>query len=311
MIKSKRFFTLLILVLAAGLLIYVYSSRKSTFSSAKENFALSNSQIDFIQIVNTSDSLTIQFQNNEWLINNQQIREDALNLLVESMKRLESIAPASKSDLDRIEALFKTEATSVKLMNLNRLIKNYYVVFDSVSNRSYLKLNKNDYPVAIKAMGFNYSDLTLLFSTNKAYWAKNIIFDFTKTKPSEIQILFPNQEKVHIGKTEGEYTIKNKTSNPIQIDIAKLNRYINFYGLLTYKSMVNPGSVNLSDENFIADLILSTDMDTIKLTLHKKYKNNGELDFNNLYCTFSNKTGLIEYINIDPLMQDLNYFLKK
>lgn len=240
--------TLLVLI---GLAVYVSNlDSTSTISGELSDFAIEDtSSITKIFLADKNNqTITLDKTQNGWLVNNSfKAREDIMQVLLETIKKIKVRAPVSRSSFENIVKSIASNSVKVEIyQGSKKPSKVYYVGGPNQDHTgTYMLLEGSNVPFLMHIEGFR-GYITPRYFTNINEWRTNAIFTLKPNQIQSIQLEFPkeNEKSWIINKTESNklgFEIKYlQSAKPFEsVDTAYLARYIKRF------EMVNPIKVFL------------------------------------------------------------------
>jgi hypothetical protein len=317
---KKIILTILFVLLAVLALYFTFYRNGTTLNKSEKLFALNNpKETDRINISNSHENITLVRVNNHWSIDNREIRQDLINTLLGVSEGLDAISPVSHDQYDSI--LKKLDnGIIIKFYHKNRIIKALKICKSNNSIYGILDNSKNPYRLSLR--GFPDIDLTKIYSASKEHWMINILFDFDPSNIKSIHLEYsikPERgfqiEKMNDGQL---YLSKNGHFSPLQnTDPEILTEYLGFYNDIKYYQLDDSTKIKIElDEKQkpLFHLKLNGVNDTItEIWGYNKPKTESDsTDPYEFYAKCREKgIILLKYNDFDPILVDLDYFLKK
>ena len=332
--KKNRIYLILVIVLAIIAIFIYFSQSKSTYKKELRDFAVADTaSIDKIFLVDKENyEVLLERNDGSWTLNGKyQARQDFVNLLLKTIKRVYVKAPVAKSGMEYIIKNLSTKSTKIEIYQNGELTKTYFIGGPTQDQHGTFMLLKNSSkPFVVSIPGFR-GYLSTRYNTNYYQWRSQVIF--INKYPDIKSITINNIEKP----TQSFKILKSPENN---LELVSLNdkKIIPTFDTLALKTFVahfknvsfdkfleNTDEVRVKDSvlaaqpmaEFIVENIYN-DKITLKTYRRPNYRgltnDEGEeypydLDF--LYgITQTNELVLVQYYVIDPLYKELSDFRK-
>lgn len=270
--------TLIILVVLAGLAIYVYTQQGSgTIRQELSDFAVADTaSIDKIFLANKDgDQILLDRTNGEWTLNGEfKPRKDLLKVLLETIAKVEVKAPVAKSAHNNIVRQLAGRSTKVEIYTNGKLHKVYFVGGSTKENLgTYMLLDDSSVPFITHIAGFP-GYLTPRYTTVLTDWRDTEIFAQSLATISQVAMHYyelPAQSFIINRNGSNQYQVLiGEEKNPIDdLDSIEVRRYLLNFKNLRYEAIdVRP---NIAKDSVFAGMpffsLSLTDTDGKKTTL--------------------------------------------
>ncbi len=327
--------TLLVLI---GLALYVSNSdSSSTISGELSNFAVEDtSSITKIFLADKNNqAITLDKTQNGWMVNGTfQAREDIMQVLLETIKKIKVRSPVSRSSFENIVKSIASNSVKVEIyQGGDKPSKVYYVGGPNQDHTgTYMLLEGSNVPFLMHIEGFR-GYITPRYFTNINEWRTNAIFALPPQQIQSIQLDFPKEptKSWKINKSESNslgFEINYLQTGKLfsAIDTGYLARYIKRYEMVYFE-----GFEETKTQNYIDSIIdttpeqIYTVTDTqgnsteIKVYLKPVKKGSEDYDGNPIDCDLDRLYGylnnkdfvVIQHVIFDPLEKRPEDFLKR
>ncbi|MFO7656009.1 MAG: hypothetical protein R6W78_03000 [Bacteroidales bacterium] len=325
--KLSRLLLAVLAILAATAIILFFSKNSGTIHSSEKEFALKNpGEADRILIrYDTAEILLIKTDAG-WQLNNlYTAKNEAVELLLNSLQRLEAISPVPKNYQAIAAKKLENTGIHLEIYSKGRLSRSFYVDFDTSEVAGSIILNQNSKtPFFIRLKGYQGRNITGVFSTEINYWRDNILFGY---RPEEIaavainyltgnrksfKILYHHNSLPQIIDAANNQVVKDP-------DINNAGEYLYFFSNIKYKRLPPDTSVKINNDMLFADItIKKRTNEEMTVYLYRKLTDVDKqdkkiLDLNNCYAIINNEKEpvILRYYDIDPILSDLDDFIKK
>ena len=309
----------LLLALSAYLLL---SRRSGSYSSSKIEFAVQDTgNIELIRISRQGNTLELSKAGASWKVNGGQAREEAIRGLSVLISRIEVEAPVSNAIEERILAGFSERSTEILIGMRDGRDKSYRVYYDSETGSTFMMGKDSDAAFRVRLRGYQQPNLEELYVSDPAYWRENIIFQFIPRDISAITVLdkLEPDRSFHLVKDDEEEfkiargVIPREWSIP---DKESLSQYLGYFRDVRFEAYGDPiGDSVFYREKPDYEIRLEGgkgEQHTLELFPIYPIATGGEkqVDFNRLFGRIGSLDNwiLIKYVQIDPLLQEFEYF---
>ncbi len=309
----------LLLALSAYLLL---SRRSGSYSPSNIGFALEDTgNIEMLRISRHGETLELSRAGESWKVNGGSARQEAIRGLYVLISRIEVEAPVSNAIEERILAGFRDESAEILIGIREGPDKSYRVYYDSISGSTYMMAKDSFTAFRVRLRGYQQSNLAELFVSDPAYWRENIIFQFHPSRISTITVLhkLEPERSFHLAKNDkGEFEIAGgiipgEWSAP---KVESLRQYLGYFREVRFEAYADPSGESLffrEEPDYVINLEgLLGEQHTLELFPIYQITTGGEkrVDINRLFGRIGSIDNwiLIKYVQIDPLLQDFEYF---
>lgn len=327
--KKMRIYLLLVIVLAAVAVYFFLGRRTGTYAPSEHEFAVRDThKLVSVTIGQAGNELILRKVKGQWRVNGSPARKEAIRGLYVLVSRLEAGPPVSKSMETRImQGLEETsggetgESRRVRIGLEGGREKSYRVFYDSLSGSTYMKLEGAGQAFKVRIRGYRYNNLAELFPADPRHWRDNLLY---RCMPSEIQSVsllnrIRPEASFHLARdAAGNFEIARgevpRKWVPAQEE--SLVQYLGYFEDVRFDSYLDPESDTLhhvQDPDYTLVIMLGSG-EKIKLELYPVFftdeKGQKKTDLNHLYAHLGGEDEwvVIKYVQIDPLLQDFEYF---
>src|SRR5688572_10397989 len=232
--RSRNTLLLLVFLLLAGFAAYYFLNKnnsKSTLDSEETSFAIADTaSVDkiFISTKSGVNNTLTRKPGNKWVINDRyEARKDLVNMLLETMKRMEVKRPADK--LSRNSAIRDIAAMGrkVEVYQNGELAKTFYVGQTTDEHMgTYFIMEGSEEPYVLHMPGF-VGFITNRFDVEEAQWRSVPVFRSSAATITKLEISYPQ-------KPEGNFSIEKvgdqfKVSGVAAADQENVKAYLDTY----------------------------------------------------------------------------------
>jgi hypothetical protein len=345
--KKKRLILLLTIVLLIVAAYFIFSPTNSTLS--EKDFAIEDTSIVtkiFLTDKQNNSVLLVKNTPGDWTINDSiPARNDGINVLLKTMKRLEVKEPVSKTARENVmsrlasvgvkveiyQTVYRIDIFGLELFPHEKLVKTYYVG-DQTQNMmgTYMALDDAEQPYIMYIPGFN-GFLSSRYSTLLNDWRDHTMFCTTLVNIQSVNLEFPSEpeESYKVENTgNATFTLTSVADNKqvADYDTIKLLDFLSAFRDIKYEAIITNEDLHNKDSILATTpfhVLTLTDISgnvTIIKTFHKK-ANEGEVeldgtptlyDKDRLYAWFNDGKdfALIQFYVFDSVLRPLSYFLK-
>lgn len=317
----------MLILLALTAAYFIISNDNGTLSKRGRNFKLiDTSGIEKIILKEKSDSLAIIKTNTSWRTQNDvQIKESGINKLFQILTTLKTGAPVSRERKEEIITNIKNSGIQIKIVIRGRLKKNMLACYDTAGyhNRTVMMMKGAEEPYEVYVPGF-HGNLAAYFQPNPDYWIKKQLLAYDYKDIFAIAVKYfddtANSYKI-IKKEHNKFELKTPTDKKLT-DISLFKSQAYFYQFNNIPFVEIP---NLPDKHkqaifsrlpFAVIAVTQTDKTIERYKIFRvqnKPSQSPKYDPHRVYVRKNNENKLFtaKYLEIDPLLKEISYFLDK
>ena len=279
-----------------------------------------------------SNQVLLERKQGFWTVNNNHaVRKDAIDVLLETMYRLEIKTPVAKKNKDYVIKSLSTDHIKVEIYeDDNDLVKTYYVGGSTPNKEgTYMILEESSMPFIMHIRGFS-GFLTSRYFTDETIWRDQKIFRYNFNDIASVELKdFKNENNsfkiLNLG--DNQYQLQDKDKKIIEnVDIISLKSYVASFKNINFEAVAHKLTTEKRDSilssNPIYDLSVVNKKGEKKSMKAFVRQNIGSLldenakpyehDINRLYGHLegSEEIFIIQYFVFDPLFIKLNDFKK-
>ena len=250
--RSRNTLLLVVLLVLIGAAAYFFmnkGSEKSTLDSKETAFAVKDTaSVDKIFISTKSGvSNTLSRQpNGRWLINNKyEARQDKINVLLETMYRMQVKRPADKASRNLAIRDFATLGRKVEVYQHGKLAKVFYVGQTTDDDLgTYFIMEGSENPYVLHIPGFN-GFLNTRFDIAEDNWRSVPVFRSNSQGIKELKVEYVNdpQASFTVNNNNGQYTV----SGLKEVDQENVKAYLDNYVFINGQFFLPNPQNKLSD----------------------------------------------------------------
>jgi hypothetical protein len=326
----------ILLVLAGGTLWFYTRSGGSTIKKELSDFAVEDTaaidKIFMADKANKTITLERRESGNGWTLNgNYKARQDAVNNLLFTIKKLKVRSPVSKAGYETVIKNMAGNSTKIEIyQGKNKPVKVYYVGGSSPDHMgSFMLLEGSSVPFVMHLEG-HYGFLHNRYFTNENEWRHRGIFEYEPHQIASITLEYPEYPEKSWELSiddNAEVSLKHLASGEFvkNIDTVKIAKYIALYQLVHYDQLVETKSTTFKDsvvatvprQRYTVKDVLGFSK-TVNVYI-KEIEGGGEdldgnpitIDMDRLYAYIDNNTfATVQYIIFDPLKKEIKDFVK-
>lgn len=263
--KKNRIYVFVLLILA-GLAVLLYYQRggSSSIKSKLKAFSVEDTaSIDKIVLSDkTGKILTLTKKNKIWYgADSIKVRRDMMNVLLETIKRVEIKSPVNKPMRQKVMKDISTSSIQVEIYSDGSLERKYFVGgADMTGTGTFMLLEDGEDPFINHIPGFD-GYLTVRFNTNLEVWKDREIFRYAPNNINIIQVEYPQSKEMSFNlkiESKDYITLFNNAGDTATtaIDGEFLRQYLIAYSDVQYESQGDPRKINFNEilnaQNLIA-----------------------------------------------------------
>ncbi len=315
----RKLYLILIMVIVASVAAYYFHQHKSsTLRNRDSDFSIHElEEIDRITLTSGNNSISLYNELGSWKVNNEVVNQERMTDFLILATKLEAVFPASKAEEDELSAMLN-DGTEVAYYSGRKRINSYRIC--KWKMKIFATRGKSDKIFQVEARGYPNVDLTKVFTSETAHWKNRKIINFHPKEIQSVKIHYPchSNKNFEIRQvSSGNYRVSDQKNNDFtrSADQDLIRIYLHFFCDITYISVQDQEKANASylKEPFFILAIETYEKSRIELHGYRKMNpENEKTDVVEFYGEL-NKTEsmLLKYSDFDPILVDLDYFLKK
>ncbi len=248
-LMKKNYIYLLLILILVSLVFYLfqYKSNKGTIGQNIKDFSVQDTaSITKVTITNKQGKiLTVQRTKAGWFVNDSiPARKDIVNILLETIKRVEVKSPVNKPMRENVMKQLATSSIKVQIYEEDDLLKCFFVGGATMEGTgTFMLLEDASEPVITHIPGFE-GYLTVRFNSNPEVWRDREIFrnhpafidiikvDYPQNPKESFLLKIQNREFVGLSNGSGEVA-----KNNVNADF--LRNYLEQYMDVQYENLIN------------------------------------------------------------------------
>ena len=332
--KKNRINILLIIILIAFAAYLFITNKRGTIPKELKDFAIEDtSTVDRIFMVNKENQqVLLERTNAVWMVNKKYFaRNDAINLLLKTLNRIDIKAPVAKSMFETVVGNLAVKSVKVEIYQKGELTKTYYVGGPTKDQYgTYMLLKNSSHPFILHIKGFR-GYLTPRYFIDENQWRDRTLFRYgfnqiasvTVEQPANIDESF---KVFNLGNNKFKLESLDQSISIRIFDTIKVKQYIAAFKRISFDSFVKyidekkKDSILAASPHYIISLEeRNGDIKKLK-TFYRP--NDGLLDSKGELLKYDPDheyaiTGdddellLIQYYVFHPLFKNLSYFQPK
>jgi hypothetical protein len=314
--KSKQIYLLAGILFVLAIIFLLTGNKNSSIRKSNTEFSFNeyNKATEIIISEGENKQLNIIKADGKWILSEDaKVQQQKINNFFGALKNLKMQAPVSKQEADNLVDLLKSEGTHIRIKANNRII--YELIFLNHHNRTVGTLKKGK-PYFLEIRGYTHVNLWEMVSINDSDWKDNQLFNFRNNQLAVVELLYPSNPENGfsiINAPEGA-VIFDLNKNPLSsFDIEAVNDYLQFFTGINYE---NPDlkSFKINTDSILFKLsILTSEKKNINLQSYTLRNKNTSTINTNQFAGIINQsdTVFLNYSDFDPLLLNIDYFLKK
>ena len=261
------------------------------------------------------------------MANNQyKVKNNLPEVFLKTINSIRVKAPASRAIRSKIRENLLKNGILIDIYKWKFRVRSYYIFYDSAYNQgTYLMKKWSKTPIEVDIPGLHIP-VAAIFHTSLQYWKDRSVFFHTpdQIESNEMDNLSDSAKSFRIQKsTEGKNLVFGLSSSMAfeKSDILAVNDYLSAFRKLEYLKILNPGDSDYTDSvNSKKPLYVITmkalHTNHVIFRIYPCYRiesGQGKPDPVYFIGTLSDEPQpfLARYIDFDPIIRDLSYFLKE
>ncbi len=318
------------LILLALLALFVNEYRKKTTLNRREiNFAIEDfNRIDEVIISDEERRVGLNRNNGYWLLNSRyEVREEAVEMLLQTFGRLRVSSPAPLSVRDQIMERLSDESIRIDI-GMGRRTRTYFVYSGGNDSPTYMLRQGSSRPYMIEVIGFS-GNAASLFVTDEGYWRTNLLFNYRLDEIAEVTVYHGEDEDDSFILRQSADRDFSLYSYPGDEGLEGINdslaiRYLANFFYTPYERFANRNETMLMDSLFQArpdHMVRVTHRDGTDtevffhkiITENENGSNHSGFDLFRLYALINDRSEMVvvPYHSVDLILRSASYFYSK
>lgn len=340
--KRNRIAIILVVLLGGLSFWFLVNNKKGTIKETLRDFAVADTAaIDKIFIADKKgQTVTLQRTDKGWSVNNKfTARPDAINILLETIKRIDIKEPVSKKAQDNVISQLATNPTRCEIYQHGKLVKAYYIGSQTQDmTGTYMILidletmKPSAKPFVTYIPGFE-GFLNTRYFTEEKMWRDRTVMAYVPTDIRSVQLEVPgNPDKSYRVDINGnnDYTVTMLQSGKKldHIEPMAVKQYLSYFQQVDFESLdmaMTQQEIDSTMKSKPLNVLTVTDNKgkTNKITFFaRKNKHEGsidekgkevefDLDRMNALLANTNDFVLVQYYVFGKMMPPADYFQGK
>jgi hypothetical protein len=326
--KKKYGLYILFVVLLAITAVILFDKRSGTDKRDENQFAVKDTGlINLVEIRSPDNTVILERMQGRWIINGHySAGNKSITGLLKLISRLQVSAPVPGSIRSEITDKLTKDGKRIKIVTER---KNPHVILmyhDTVhTNTTYMMMENSDQPFRVEIPGYPERNLARYFVDKVSYWRDNSIFRLREDEISSVSLYNTHdpEKSFHLLNTDNGYklyTYTDSTEVPDIID-GKARQYLSYFSSVSFERFLSDNErrtqagLNKDDPaNIIAVTDSGNNVIQVKTFLWYVTRQDASpgVDLNRLIAIINNTdTVVVKYIELDPVIKDIGYFLEK
>ncbi|MBN1117362.1 MAG: DUF4340 domain-containing protein [Bacteroidales bacterium] len=312
MSKTLQIVLISIIIIGSGILLvqtfYKKQKKSGTVFQLDKNVLL-----DEI-IVEKNDTKThLKFEEANWKTSQDVLADKSkIDYAISSLINLRMNYPVSKEQSNELKKLFADSANTIKLFYKGKQV--YTLRFLSNNSQTFA-INSKDKIYSLVLPGYEKFNLEQIIPTEPGYWEIQQLLKLSPEKIKKVSVVYAKQEKSGFRLEHREqkfelYDYKNQVME--NSDTASILDYIHFFSGVNGMRFDATGFDLINNKPIFSLIVETQDRHTHieSFLLFNKANNASDCD---MFAGVVNKndTLMFRYIDFDPILVSLDYFLKK
>lgn len=337
--KKNSIVIILILLVLAVAAIFVYRSKgkNSTIDKEASDFGLKDTaSVDKIFLADKEGkSVLLERKPSGWILNGKyNVRPDAIELLLYTVRMVEVKSPVSKTSRDNVIKIMAGKSTKIELYSKGSKVKQYYVGHSTQDHTGTYMLLTNpetdeNYtePFITHIPGFD-GFLTTRYFTDEIDWRDRLMLNYRPPQIKEIKLELnemPDSSFVIDLFSMQRFGLKTGKGQQLPFDEEKIKQYIAYFQNVNCEIVLEKkdhlvDSINKSGVPFATLTITDRDnKPNVTLFYHKypvaskneQYGVDYKYDPDRLFVKYNNGAdyGIAQYFVFGKMLQTYQYFL--
>ncbi len=321
---------IIILGILIGVAVYFFVTNKnSTLSQKARNFNIRDTgAITRIELNKSADTIILTKKENNWFLNDElKAKKREVQTLLNIVKEIEPGAPVSKEYKKELLSKMDTHGIHARFFKNDKLKKSLSIYLDTTGSEDRTFMKREDYkqPFEVRLPGFQI-EIAHFFITKKSFWLNNVLYNYSYDDIQEITIKTP-------GKKRRNFTIKKGNQKNFllffedtlyhDINQFRAQAYFFKFKILHFNKYADITKEEKSKilsrppQSIISIKEADETSEVVKI-YPITYKDDAPGNFvkHDPYRVYAHKKSsphlvILNYIKIDPLVKEVDYFFKK
>lgn len=318
-------------MIAGIILITILLRQTIGFVTKSDEFAVQNTDlITGIVLEKNDESLILEKENGSWVVNrHSEVRDNAITFFLEALSRVSIKSPVADSDLIFDIPFDSLPVVKVRISRKFGLVKSYLVYqVRTNSYGNYFKKSPKSRAYIVNIPGFQ-GNVGSLYTTNEKFWMPNTIFSSQPAEIRSVTVEYPGTGKSSFMLRRDSLNILRLFRFPDEIPVTKIEnekmqRYLMNFTNVRFERWLTEGDSVITDSllAYGPQHIVRLENMTGKITLLETFPifpggtemKTGpvpEADLNRVYARINRDEEfvIIRFMDIDPVLKEIDYFL--
>lgn len=242
--KNNRFLIIAVVVLSIVVSYFIYTSNSRTIRGELSDFAVEDSAaIDKIFLADKlgHTSLLTRVSSTQWRIGEYLARQDAVNNLLFTLKKMTVKAPVAKSMQPKVlKDMSGIGQRKIEVYSKGRLLKTIFVGVETTDKMgTYMLIEGSSVPFEVHIRGHR-GFLQSRFITDDRLWRDPAIFKYDYRDIRKITVNYPELPQQSFAVSyDGKIPSLQVAGRPVAADSLRLYEYLNAYKSVVYEYIVS------------------------------------------------------------------------
>ncbi len=308
----KRSVFILTILILLGIAVYFSLFRNNTtLNPFASGFALKDpGLVTKIQIYDNYSTISLEKINGKWNMGDRPAFHRKVEDLLLLASLIEISAPAPVSYIDSIN-LGLEQGTTITFFHNRKVLNSFSLCKYNFALYAKQEYSRKAYRISIR--GYSNTDLSAMVSSNPQNWQQNVIIDLAASDIRSISVKYSDPKKrgyiLEID-SMGKPSLFDQNNKPIEqsTHVEHVEEYLYFFSEISFyksnKSIVVDELI-MNETPFCELKITSQNSDSILINGHR---------LTDPTCFYASHpdfgTVFLNYRDFDPILMDLDYFLK-
>jgi hypothetical protein len=312
---NKKKLLVLIIVVLSLTVFWISKQQINKHKQSDIQFNLSpKDTTDEIRIIDNKSTCILKRTTDGWKVDDLTKAKDLhVEFMLAKLRLLKMDFPTSQKEKNRLKDTLVNHGRTIELMYKGKKI--YDLCFLEYRGKN-IALNRKQNPYYVTIPGNSLMSLQKLIPAQAESWMKNILIDIPKENISYLTLSYPHYEEKSFCIRQikkGTYQLLNNQNEIVKnAETIEILDYLSFYKGIVY-TRYHTKDYSLSTSPIFDLKIIINDLNTIECTGYQLYQQKKEDSDQNHCGIILNKkdTVIVRYADIDPLLVEMDYFLKK
>ncbi len=330
--NKRAFLFLILLTLIIAISIIFFFPQGNTFKKQTKFFKIKDtSQITRIDIIKKNETIQlIKSEEGNWKINNKYYaQQEIIHKIIGLISKFEIQSSLSSKDIIEYSEEIENNKIEIKLFKKRRKLNEFIISGIQIDDNDLTIIKNKNKPelFIIQTPGYPYS-IYSVFNTNINFLRNKILINFLPTQIKKVELnnyLDSNKSFFLINKGKRQYKISSILEPELELTYNKdaVEQYLGYFRNIEFEKELSDNyelldSLKQSEPN-VNITVIKNNSDSVSFSIYYKpieeqenllgQKITIDPDFCYLMYVNINAVHLMKYIEIEPIIKEIGYFI--